>query len=359
MRPLEVLLAFLLLPWFLWPVLSNNKQPKWLAGLPVAAGIVLPVHLALEGYRWQMLPMYALIFLSILAAVSLLLRRYSMPIRHGCLPILGSLLSLLLYLLAAALPVLVPIPRLPQPSGPYPVGTLSQVLVDPARKELYGTQTDEPRRVMVQIWYPAQPVAGDRPALWVDHPEIVAPRLAAWLGLPDFMLDHLNLARTAAFEQAPLAPAGPTGGAYPVLLFSHGWAGLTAQNTYQAEELASHGFVVLALQHTYGAIVTVFPDGQVIPLDPEALPLDASPETLKAAGNRLVNQWAGDLSLALDYLTGLNQSDPQGRFTARLDLDRVRRIRPFDRRRRGHRVLRTGLTLPGRPHHGRLYAARL
>ena len=323
MRPLEILLALLLLPWMLWPVLDTRTRSKWLAGLPITAGIVLPIHLALEGYRWQMLPLYALTFLSILVAISLLLRRNSAPIRQGCLTILGSLLSLLLYLLAAALPALVPVPRLPQPSGPDRVGTLSRVLVDPARKELYGTLTDEPRRVMIQIWYPAQPVAGDRPALWVDHPKIVAPRLAAWLGLPDFMLDHLNLARTAAFEEAPLAPAVPEGETYPVLLFSHGWAGLTAQNTYQAEELASHGFVVVALQHTYGAIVTVFPDGEVAPLDPEALPLDASPEVLKAAGNRLVNQWAGDLSLALDYLTGLNQSDPQGRFTARLDLDRV------------------------------------
>ena len=28
-------------------------------------------------------------------------------------------------------------------------------------------------------------------------------------------------------------------------------------------ELASYGYVAVAMQHTYGAIVTVFPDGQV------------------------------------------------------------------------------------------------
>ena len=42
--------------------------------------------------------------------------------------------------------------------------------------------------------------------------------------------------------------------------FSHGWNGFAAQNSAQMVELASHGYVVAALQHTYGAMVTVFPD---------------------------------------------------------------------------------------------------
>jgi dienelactone hydrolase len=323
LRPLEVLLAILILPLILWPGLGSRPRPKWLAWLPLTAGAVLPLQLALEGYRWQMLPLYILTFLSILAAVSLLLRRRTRPARRGCLPVIITFFSLFIWLLAAALPAIMPIPVLPQPTGSYPVGTLSEVLVDPVRLELYGDQAGAPRRVMLQLWYPASPGPEIKTALWVNHPDIVAPRLARWLGLPDFMLNHLNLAYTQAYDQAAIAPAGPGPARYPILLFSHGWAGLSAQNTYQAEELASHGFVVAALQHTYGSVATVFPDGQVIPLDPEALPQDASQDLVKAAGNRLVNQWAGDLSLTLDHLADLDQSDPQGRFTGRLDLDQV------------------------------------
>jgi hypothetical protein len=81
--------------------------------------------------------------------------------------------------------------------------------------------------------------------------------------------------------------------------------------------------VVVAISHTYGAVATDFPDGQVIPVNPQALPTEASQAVLKSAGNQLVDQWAGDLSLALDHLNQLDQNDPQGRFANRLDLARV------------------------------------
>jgi predicted dienelactone hydrolase len=323
MRPLEILLACLSLIYLLWPAIRKQPRPKWLASLPILAGILLPLHLALEGYRWQMLPLYALTFASILSAVALLLRQRPAPNRQGSLSVICVFFSLLVWLLSASLPALLPVPVLPEPSGPFPVGSLTQVLVDPHRKELYSEQTDEPRRFMIQIWYPASPAVDAQRALWVAQPEIYAPRLASWLGLPSFSLDHLNLAHTWAYSQAPLAPDDSGSGRFPVLLFSHGWGGLSAQNTFQSEELASNGYVVVALQHTYGAVVTVFPDGLVVPLNPRALPLDASREELKTAGHQLVDQWADDLSLALDHLSELDQADPQGRFTGRLDLDRV------------------------------------
>ncbi len=323
MRPLEILLAALLLPIILWPVLARRPLTRLLAWLPLAAGLVLPLQLALEGYRWQMLPLYALTLISILASAFRLLRRQPPAPRSGCLPVAGAVFSLLVWGLATALPGILPVPSLPPTSGSFQVGSLSEVLVDANRLELYGETANTPRKIMIKIWYPAgsDPAAPSAP--WVEAPELVAPRLADWLGLPSFMLDHLNLARTQARESAPIAPAGSGPDRYPVLLFSHGWEGLSSQNTYQAEELASHGFVVVALQHTYGSIVTVFPDGQVAPLDPQALPVGAAPTEVKAAGNRLVNQWAGDLALALDHLSDLDQSDPHGRFTGRLDLERV------------------------------------
>ena len=323
MRPLEILLALLPLPYLLWPVLTRQPVSKWVSALPIAAGILLPVHLVLEGYRWQMLPLYLLILITIFLVAARSVRKPSPPGRLGCLGYVGAIISLLIWLLAATLPALLPVPVLPQPSGPLPVGTLTQVLVDPDRKELYSGQPDKPRQVMLQIWYPANLPVGAERAPWVENPEILAPRVAVWLGLPPFSLDHLNLARSWSYRQAPIAPPNSIQTRYPVLLFSHGWGGFSAQSTFLAEELASHGYIVAALQHTYGAIVTIFPDGLVVPLNPEALPLDASRSELKAAGNRLVGQWAGDLSLALDHLSALDQNDPQGRFTGRLDLEKV------------------------------------
>jgi len=323
MRPLEILLAVLLLPLLLWLIQGNRTRFKGLIWLPLIAGIVLPLQLALEGYRWQMLPLYSLTVLAILASAWLLLHHGPESRRWGCLSVFLIFLSLVFWLLAVALPVLLPVPSLPEPSGPFPVGTLSQELVDPIRKELYSGNPDEPRKIMIQVWYPAGSTAGGARALWVEHPDIFAPRLAGWLGLRSFSLDHLNLAYTWAFTQVPLASPLSSPGSFPVLLFSHGWEGLASQNTFQSEELASYGYVVVAISHTYGAVATVFPDGQVALVNSQALPVNASPVQLKAAGNRLVDQWAGDLALALDFLDQLNQNDPQGRFTGSLDLDRV------------------------------------
>ena len=60
-----------------------------------------------------------------------------------------------------------------------------------------------------------------------------------------------------------------------MILFSHGWNGFNAQNTGQALQLASHGFVVVTVQHPYGAVVTVFDDGTIARNNPAALPEDA------------------------------------------------------------------------------------
>ena len=117
MRPIEFILAILNLPFMFWPVLRRRPRPIWQVWLPLVAGIVLSLQLALEGYRWQMMPLYILTILSILAAVFSLLRRQAAKARKGYIPVVLTFTGLLVWLLAAALPVLVPVPAFPQPSG--------------------------------------------------------------------------------------------------------------------------------------------------------------------------------------------------------------------------------------------------
>jgi pimeloyl-ACP methyl ester carboxylesterase len=109
----------------------------------------------------------------------------------------------------------------------------------------------------------------------------------------------------------------------PVVLFSHGWSSFRGQSTHQLEELASRGFLVAALQHPFGAILTIFPDGSQAPKNSRALPTGVSFEISEPAGNILVDQWARDMAFVLDTLAAWNRSDPQSRFTGRLDLEKV------------------------------------
>lgn len=321
MRPIEVLIALVLAVYLLWGLLSTYK-PRWVQLLPFAVLLLVIIHLVLEKYRWQMIPLYALTLVASLTSILDLTRPRKDTSHHRGGQITASILGLIALGIAAALPALLPVPELLPPTGPHPVGTLTLALVDPDpnRMELYSQNPHDPREVMVQLWYPAKPEPGNQLAPWVDHMEIFGPAIASWLELPPFFLDHVELARTNSFLEAPIADAPAS---FPVLLFSHGWGGFRAQNTYQAEELASHGYVIAAVQHTYGAVATVFPDGRLALYNPEALPHDAPLAEKEPAANRLVSQWAGDLGFVLDYIGLLNHNDPAGRFTGRLDLNRV------------------------------------
>jgi predicted dienelactone hydrolase len=193
-------------------------------------------------------------------------------------------------------------------------------LVDDGRVEMYGQAAGGPRRFLIQIWYPAQLERGDRPAPWMENARMVAPAIAQWLNLPSFFLDHLELAHTSSNFDAPVDPSSAP---YPLLIFSHGWGGFRAQNTFQMQELASHGYVIVGMEHTYGAVVTVFPDGSTAYNDPAALPEGVPEAEYDAAARRLVQQWIGDMAFALDVLEDWNQADPGGRFPDLLDGTRV------------------------------------
>jgi dienelactone hydrolase len=172
---------------------------------------------------------------------------------------------------------------------------------------------------MVQVWYPATVTPADKHAKWMPEPKIYAPAIASFLGLPSFFLDHLALSISPAYLNVPLADVSE---AFPVILFSHGWNGFNAQNTGQAVELASHGYVVIATQHTYGAVITVFPDGTVALNNPKALPEDANDPNYEVVARKLVNQWAEDLAFVLDQFQRFNE-DAGSPFFQKLDMKRI------------------------------------
>lgn len=243
--------------------------------------------------------------------------------KHATRPwrrIIGLLLALVLFAGAYAFPILLPIPKLPEASGSFKVGTFSMMLTDNSRKEMYSDNPNDQRRIMIQVWYPAEPQPGDKVALWMDRADLIGPAISRFLNLPAFFLDHLKYAQTGAFLNSPISDAQEN---YPVLLFSHGWKGFRAQNTFQAINFASNGYVVVAIDHTYGAILTVFPDGTVAKNNPDALPSNMPDPQYLPIANKLVNQWSGDLGFVLDTLEEMNVNDPDHELTGRLDLEKV------------------------------------
>jgi dienelactone hydrolase len=242
---------------------------RWLperARRPVATGAVAVsvlsgVALLVLGLRWQLVPVLAAIVVALPALVPVVAGRT--PGRAprwvavaGTVLLLGAIMS------SPAAAWALPVPEFPTPTGRYPVGTTVLQWTDAGRAETATADPDDRRTVVAQLWYPAASRDGERAPYLGRTPaeaRTVAEGLSTYVGLPGFVLDGLARARTAA-----VLDAEPTNGSYPVVLFSPGLGGVRGQNTFWATELASRGYVVVALDHPYDSAAVVLDDGTVV-----------------------------------------------------------------------------------------------
>ncbi len=190
------------------------------------------------------------------------------------------------YAAAAPAPLRIGLPR---PTGPHRIGTTALHLIDRARRDPW-VPSHPVRELMVSVWYPARDV-DDRP---------VAPWLlpAAW---ERFQAD--NAIPPGVLAVPPThghvdAPVDRSGGPRPVVLFSPGSGGNRNGNTYEVEELVSHGYVVVTIDHTHDSAEVQFPDGR---LEVRTIPPDTDDINTEATRVR-----AADTRFVLDVLRALN-----------------------------------------------------
>jgi len=180
----------------------------------------------------------------------------------------------------------------PRQWGPYKVGVRTEVFVDESRE---CSVTKKPRTLVTEIWYPATDDADKQPLnrfadFWGRPEGVAAGHLAmmAFGGSFQKINDNFkNVARRGAVLRE---------GQFPLLIFSHGNGGLRHQNTFQAEYLASHGYIVAAADHTGNATVTVLPD-RIVPYNGE---------TRKAKEQK--DDRPNDVSFLISHLTDLSSS---------------------------------------------------
>jgi predicted dienelactone hydrolase len=171
---------------------------------------------------------------------------------------------------------------LPAPTGPFPVGTVPLHLVDTSRPDPVAGPGHH-RELMAAVWYPARDAARYPRAAWTSP--VVSRALLMAAGFP---ADLAVAPLTAGHEGTPVLR---TGRRLPVVVFSHGAHDHRADTTIVVQELASHGYAVVTVDHTYDAF-SVFPDGRfTVPLDVPAL----TPRDF-AADIRFVLDRVGDLA---------------------------------------------------------------
>ncbi|MGW7006426.1 alpha/beta hydrolase family protein, partial [Streptomyces sp. NPDC054933] len=148
---------------------------------------------------------------------------------------------------------------LPAPTGPHQVGTVSLHLADRSRHDPWVASRPD-RQLMVSVRYPARDA--DRYPL---APQMLPGEAAGFdalnnfSGIPKGRVDWAAT-RSHAHEGAPVDRRG---GPLPVVLYEPGALDPRSLGTTLADDLASRGFIVITVDHTYDASAVQFPGGRV------------------------------------------------------------------------------------------------
>ncbi|UBU11493.1 alpha/beta hydrolase family protein [Nonomuraea gerenzanensis] len=181
--------------------------------------------------------------------------------------------------------------HLPKPTGSRPVGTTSLHLKDTSRPDPWVPGV-KARELMVSLWYPAKAPGRHRAQYMTPKESELLLKDGGITGIP---ADTLSKVRTHAFTDA--RPAGRAR-SLPLVVLSPGHSKPRSELTGLAEELASRGYVVAAVDHTYENVAQTFPDGRVTTC--VTCEMKKDPDVWK----KLEQGRAADVSFVLDELTG-------------------------------------------------------
>lgn len=325
MRLFEIILLIANLVAFISLIIPLKQSLNWVRYFALIPLPIVMIQILVEGYRWGMVPAY--VISGILCVTWLIQKIAQKPILSGK-PLLKRLtfgltiaFGVLGLIISAAIPILVPVFQLPEPSGPHKIGTVTYHWVDKNRPEIFTDDPNDHRELMVQIWYPAEKNQSLPFAPYIQEAKSLKS-LAKLSGLPEFAFDHFQYVQTHSMLSATVSTDKPK---YPVLIFSAGRGGFRQESTHMFEELASHGYIVASIDHPYTSSGVVFPDGRLISLDSRLLPGPNSglPADRNFFDNKVIPYLAKDVIFTLDQLTAINKSDPKGILTGRIDVHRV------------------------------------
>lgn len=224
-----------------------------------AETLIVFLHLVCStAQKWRFAPILMfLVLLLVIAALSMLMKRNR---EDGTKKAAGALVSCVLCVLIFGL-LLIPAflftdyNGLPV-SGEHRIGETSAILIDSSRTDPFE-QDGSFREVPVHFYYPADADEGEQ---------------------------------------------------FPLVVFSHGAFGFYQSNTSTYMELASNGYVVVALDHPHHAFFTEDTEGKMVLVDPEFISaaMNLNNMTDPLAQYELYTQWmalrTGDMNFVLDTL---------------------------------------------------------
>ncbi len=180
----------------------------------------------------------------------------------------------------------------PQLSGSFPVGTFNAHLVDSTRADPWQPSKD--RELMVSVRYPARRSGTQAPWLTPGFAAAAGPIMSGpdFLDVPAGTVDWSGTLRQARVD------APPVQGRWPVVLFSPGLQAPREFYAGAADDLASRGYVVVTVSHTYESLAVEFPGNRV-----EYGGIDGQPATIK----KVIDARVADMRFVLTQLPRLHK----------------------------------------------------
>jgi predicted dienelactone hydrolase len=209
---------------------------------------------------------------------------------------------------------------LPAPTGHFAVGRTTYAWVNNAQTDELAPSSEAKREVVVWMWYPSAAAPAATAVEYLPAPWRLAEAHHSGVLMSQFLTRDLSLVRAHSTSDPEVSPEQRS---YPVVIMRAGGGALTTDFTILAEDLASHGYIVVGFDAPYRTFVVVLPDNRVVirppTNDPENVPADQANRLI----NNLLSMWTSDANFVVSQLQRLNAADPSGKFTGRLDMQRL------------------------------------
>lgn len=261
-----------------------------------------------DGLRWQLLP--AVYLLPIVFFI------YKLHQNKNSI-LLVNLFLLVWLSISILLPWAIPVFTLPEPDGKFNVGTETFHWIDSSRMEWFTNENmNDHREIMVQVWYPSLEKPINKPQPYMDFMNIRAAALASAGKIPSFFPKHLEMVKTNSYSS--LSCLGSIN-QLPVVVFSHGITGSRFLHQNLFEYLASHGYVVVAPDHSYDSNLTVFPSGRTANYRSE---ITGHPDSVNIRKKQMITRKL-DIEFIINQLIFLNNGQIPSGLAGCLDLERI------------------------------------
>lgn len=293
--------------------LGKSSKVAWL-GIVGINLLFLLVHGLVEGFRYQMAFSYTFV---LLLAVYALATAKGMLVK-GRIPKALKVIAISFFLVFIALNAFFiytfPVFAFAKPTGNCAVGIQYFHLEDVNRTDPFLDKGMRKRELMVKVYYPANQEEAKPFSPYFHGSSRLIRAWATFYQMPGFLFDHLRLVKTHAKDNLEVSDAQPN---YPVILFSHG-AGTTMEiETSQSEDLASHGYIVVDVDHTFVSAATNFPDRVVTAR--EATTNFDTPEPAEP----ITQIMADDSKFVIAQLGKLNRGALSPTFKGKLNLQKI------------------------------------